>query len=63
LVADTPSPVAVTVTVAGPTVADDEAAKVRVEDPARELNVTGLLLHEAVTPMGKPLTLRLTAPL
>jgi hypothetical protein len=63
LAAEIPSPAAVTVTVAVPAVVDDEAVNVRVDDPASELSVTGLLLHEAVTPLGKPLTLRVTAPL
>jgi len=31
--------------------------------PLSEESVTGLPLHDAVTPAGKPLTLRVTAPL
>jgi hypothetical protein len=62
-VAVNPSPLAVTVTVAEPTVAVEEAVKVSVLVPLSEESVKGLLLHAAVTPVGKPLTLRVTAPL
>jgi hypothetical protein len=57
-----PSPLAVTVTVADPTVAAEEAVSVSVEDPFSPLNVTGLLLHDAVNPLGNPLTPSVTAP-
>jgi hypothetical protein len=63
LVAVKPSPLAVILTVAEPTVAADEANSVNVEEPFSPLSVTGLLLHEAVTPLGRPLTVRLTGPL
>jgi len=59
-----PSPVAVTVTVAAEVMdAAVVAVKVNVEEPASLLNVTGLTLQEAVTPVGNPETLRVTAPL
>jgi hypothetical protein len=51
------------VIVADPTAAEEEAVSVKVEEPVSPFNVTGLLLHEAVTPFGRPLTLRLTAPM
>jgi hypothetical protein len=57
-----PSPLAVTVIVVEPTAADDEAVRVSVEEPLSPLRVTGLLLHDAVTPLGSPLTLSVTAP-
>jgi hypothetical protein len=63
LVAVNPSPLAVIVTVAAPTVAEDEAVSVSVDAPLSAFSVTELLLHEAVTPAGNPLTLRVTAPL
>jgi len=62
LLAEMPSPLAVTVIVAEPNAAVDEAVKVSVDEPVSLFSVTGLLLHDAVTPAGKPLTLRLTAP-
>ena len=49
--------------VAVPTIAADEAVNVSVEEPLSPAHVTGLLLHEAVTPLGNPLTLRLAAPI
>jgi len=58
----TPSPVAVTVTMAAPTVAVDEAVRVRVDERASETSVTGLTLHAAVTPVGNPLTVSVAAP-
>jgi hypothetical protein len=58
-----PSPLAVIVTAAEPTVAVDAAESVSVLVPLSEESVTGLLLHAAVTPTGNPLTLRVTAPL
>ena len=58
-----PPPLAVTVIVADPTAAAEEAVSVKVEEPVSPFNVTGLLLHEAVTPLGRPLTLSVTAPL
>jgi len=45
-----------------PTVAVDEAVKVNVDFPLSAVRVTGLLLHEAVTPLGSPLTLIVTGP-
>ena len=63
LLAVTPSPRAVTIMVAEPTYAANEAVSVKVEEPLSPFNVTGLPLHEAVTPLGRPLTLRLTGPL
>ena len=63
LLADNPSPLAVTVTAAEPAAAADEAVSERVEEPLSPLSVTGLLLHDAVTPLGSPLTAKLTAPL
>ena len=62
LLAVNPSPLAVTVIVAVPTFAADEAVSFSVEEPFSPLSVTGLMLHAAVTPLGSPLTLRLTAP-
>lgn len=59
----TPSPVAVTVIVAVPDDTDDEAVSVSVDFPLSEVSVTGLALHEAVTPLGSPLTLIVAAPL
>ena len=58
-----PSPLAVTVIVAVPTFAEDAAVSASVVEPLSALSVTGFLLNEAVTPAGKPLTLRVTAPL
>jgi hypothetical protein len=63
LVTVKPSPLAVTVTVTEPTVAVEETVRVTVLVPLSEESVTGLPLHDAVTPAGKPLTLRVTAPL
>jgi hypothetical protein len=63
LLADNPSPLPVTVMVAEPTAAADVAVSESVEEPLCPLSVTGLLLHEAVTPLGSPLTVKLTAPL
>jgi hypothetical protein len=62
LLAVSPSPLAVTVIVADPTIATDEAVSVSVEEPLSPLNVTGLLLHDAVTPLGNPVALSVTAP-
>jgi hypothetical protein len=62
LLAVKPSPLAVIVTVAEPADATVEAISVNVEDPLPPLSVTGLPLHDAVTPLGSPLTLRLTGP-
>jgi hypothetical protein len=62
LLAETPSPPAVTVIVAEPAAPEDEAVSVSVEDPLSLLSVIGLLLHDAVTPLGSPLTVKLTAP-
>jgi len=63
LLPETPSPFAVTLTVPVPTEADGEAVKVSVDEPLSALSVTGLLVHEAVTPGGNPLTLKVTTPL
>jgi hypothetical protein len=70
LVAVTPSPAAITVTVAEPVAALEEEVSVSVEAPLCvvevpdcEANVTGLALQVAVTPLGSPLTLRVTGPL
>jgi hypothetical protein len=63
LLAVNPSPLAVTVIVADPTIAAEEEVSVNVEEPLSPVNVTGLPLHDAVTPLGSPLTLRLAAPL
>lgn len=63
LVSVSPSPLAVMVIVAEPTVAVDEAVRVNVLVPLSDVSVTGLLLQAAVTPVGKPATLRVTAPL
>ena len=63
LLAEAPSPPAVTVIVAVPAVAADEAVSVSVEEPLSLLSEIGLLLHDAATPLGSPLTVRLTAPL
>ena len=57
-----PSPVAVTVRVAEPTVAVDAAVRVRVDEPAALVSVAEVLLQEAVTPAGRPLTVKLTEP-
>ena len=59
-----PSPVAVRVTVVAAVeiAAVEEAVRVRVEEPASLFRVTEELLHAAVTPVGKPVTLRATAP-
>jgi hypothetical protein len=57
----TPSPEAVIVTTGEPA-AVDAVVNVRVEDPVSAWSVSGLPLHEAVTPAGSPLTPRLTAP-
>ena len=62
MLAVSPSPFAVTVIVADPTVAMDEAVSVSVEEPLSPVNVTGLPLHDAVTPLGNPLTPSVTAP-
>jgi len=62
LAADTPSPVAVTVTVAEPSFAGADAVNVSVLFALPALSVSGLELHVAVTPLGSPLTLRVTAP-
>jgi hypothetical protein len=59
-----PSPPAVTVTVAVPAAAAEEAARVKVEAPVRVLDegVSGLALQLAVTPAGRPVTERLMFP-
>jgi hypothetical protein len=57
-----PSPPAVTVMAAEPTYAPGEAVSVSVEEPLSALSVTGFLLHDAVTPLGRPLTPSVTAP-
>ena len=62
-VAITPSPFAVTVTVAVPTVADPVEISDRIVPPLSLLSVTGLLLQLVVTPLGSPLTLMLITPL
>jgi hypothetical protein len=62
LLAETLSPVAVTVTVAEPVTADEDAAKVRVEVPDSFERVRGLVLQIAVAPVGRPVTLNVTAP-
>jgi len=56
------SPAAVTVTVAAPVTAVEDAVKVKVEDPASFERVRGLVLQVAVTPVGMPVTLRDTGP-
>jgi hypothetical protein len=61
-VAVTASPLAVTVIVAEPIFVVDAAVSVRVLVPVSEAKVTALLLHVAVTPVGNPLTARLTIP-
>jgi hypothetical protein len=63
LVAVRPSPLAVIVIVAEPTVAVIEGVSVSVLVPLSEESVTGLLLQVAVTPAGNPLAVRVTAPL
>ena len=57
-----PPPVAVTVIEEVPAAAADVAAKVSAEAPLAEESVTGLTLHDAVTPGGRPLTLSVTGP-
>jgi hypothetical protein len=59
---ESPSPVAVTVKVyqlAGTAVV---AESVSVDEPVFEFNVTGLLLHAAVTPLGRPEIAKPTVP-
>lgn len=51
------------VSVAVPTLAVEAAVNVKVLAPLAPVRVNGLLLQDAVTPLGKPLTLRVTAPL
>ena len=63
LVTVKPSPITVIVGVVVPAVATVEAVSVNVEEPVSLVSVTGLTLHEAVTPAGNPLTLKLAAPL
>ena len=46
-----------------PTVAAEVAVRVRVDEPVALLNVVELLLQVAVTPLGSPETLSVTAPL
>jgi hypothetical protein len=56
--------VPVTVTVAAPVVADDEAVSVRVEVAFPFAGgVTGFVENAAVTPLGKPVALRVVAEL
>ena len=62
-VAVTPSPVAVTVTAVELTVAADAAVRVSVELPPPLVSMIPFEPHEAVTPLGNPLTLSNTAPL
>ena len=63
LVAVKPSPLAVTVRVDEPTAAVDDAVRLSVAAPLSPLRVTEPLLQFAVTPLGRPVTPRLTAPL
>jgi hypothetical protein len=58
-----PSPFAVSVSVVEVTGAVVAAVSVSVLVPLSDESVRGLLLHFAVTPVGKPLTLSVTAPL
>jgi hypothetical protein len=50
------------VIVADSTIATDDAVNVSVDEPFSPLNVTGLLLHDAVTPLGRPVAVSVTAP-
>jgi hypothetical protein len=56
------SPVAVTVRGAVPRVAEADAVRVRVEDVVAAPGEKLLVLHAAVTPEGRPVTARVTAP-
>ena len=48
---------------ADPALAVEDAVNVSVDVPLSPPSVSGFLLHAAITPVGSPLTLRLTAPL
>lgn len=61
-VAVMPSPTAVIVMVEVETVAVVEAVSLRVAEAVPDCSVTVLLLHEAVTPEGRPLTPSVIAP-
>jgi len=61
-VAVTPSPVAVTVTGVELTVAVPAAVSVNVELPLPFANEIPFALHDAVTPLGNPLTFKVDAP-
>jgi hypothetical protein len=56
-------PVALTAMVVEPIAAAEEAARVNNEEPPCAVSVTGLTPQEAVTPVGRLLIVRLTAPL
>ena len=62
LVAVRLSPLAVMVMVADASGADEAATSVSVLLPVSPLSVTVLLLQVAVTPVGRPLTVSVTAP-
>jgi hypothetical protein len=62
LVAVNPSPLAVTVSVELPTGVEAPAAKVSVALADPEAGLTGFVDQFAVTPLGRPLRLRLTLP-
>ena len=62
LLAVNPSPLAVTVIAVEPAAAADEAVSVSVEEPLSPLSVSGFVLHDAVTPLGNPVTPSVTAP-
>jgi hypothetical protein len=59
---DTPSPVAVTVTGVELTAAVPAAVRVNVKLPLPLASEIPFALHDAVTPLGSPLTLRATTP-
>jgi len=54
---------AVTVIADVPAAAAEEAVSFSVVKPLPAVSIAGLLLHEAVTPAGSPLTLRVTVSL
>ena len=62
-VAVIPSPLAVTVRTAVPAFAVEAAVSVNWLVPVAPLIAGALLLHAAVTPVGRPVTLKLAAPL
>jgi hypothetical protein len=62
-VAAKPSPVAFTVTAVEPTIAVGAAVSVSVALPLPFASVNPFELQDAVTPLGNPLTLSVTAPL